>query len=291
VQVYDTSTHTPKYSFDAYDPRFTGGVRVAISGIVGGVSPVIVTAPGPGGGPDIHVYDAATGNLIRQFWAFDPNFTGGVDVAVGQLDGYADPICGADAGGGPNVTVFSGNDGSRILSFFPFDPHFTGGVRVAAGDMDGSGVAEDIICGAGPGGGPNVVVYNGFNNTIMYNFFAFDPRFTGGVYVASTDVNKDGYGDILVGAGAGGGPEVEAFSGKDMSLLTSFFAAAMDFTGGVPLAAMQISQTQSVPALVFGPSITGGPIELVDPLSQATIDTIPVQSPGGLYIAANPIIF
>src|SRR5207247_1933899 len=118
------------------------------------------TAPGPGGGPDIHVYDGAGGQLITGFFAYDMNFTGGVYVAAGDIngDGFADILCGADAGGGPNVTVVSGKDGSRLLSFFPYDPAFSGGVRVAAGDVDGDGVAE-IVTGAGPGGGPNVTVY------------------------------------------------------------------------------------------------------------------------------------
>src|SRR6185312_12451978 len=99
--------------------------------------PDIVTAPGAGGGPDIHVYDGATGQLLRQFWAFDPNFTGGVYVAAGDVngDGFADIICGADAGGGPNVTVFSGKDNAqtRLMAFFPYDMNFTGGVRVSSG--------------------------------------------------------------------------------------------------------------------------------------------------------------
>src|SRR5262249_25632237 len=158
-------------------------------------------------------YDGKTFQLIRQFFAYDPNFTGGVFVAAGDVngDGFADIICGADAGGGPDVAVFSGQDGSRLVSFFAYDPAFTGGVRVAAGFTGSGAGVVDIVTGAGPGGGPNVTVYQFVNGQAqaLQSYFAFDPRFTGGVYVAIGYVN----GDVLVGAGAGGGPAVAVFNG------------------------------------------------------------------------------
>jgi hypothetical protein len=65
---------------------------------------------------------------------------------------------------------------------------------------------------------------------------AYDPGFTGGVYVAAGDVNGDHHADIITGEGAGGLPEVEAFSGVDGSLLYSFLANDPTFSGGVRVA-------------------------------------------------------
>src|SRR5205823_4303799 len=132
-----------------YDPRFTGGVRVAAGDVNADGYPDIICAAGPGGGPNIIVVSGKDHSALYNFFAFDMNFTGGCYIAAGDVngDGYADIIVGADAGGGPNVTVFSGRDRSPLLSFFPYDPHFTGGVRVVAGDVNGDGLA-DIITGA-----------------------------------------------------------------------------------------------------------------------------------------------
>ncbi|MCA9072571.1 MAG: proprotein convertase P-domain-containing protein, partial [Planctomycetaceae bacterium] len=175
VRVFNNDTGELKFSFFAYDPTFTGGVRVASGDVTGDGVADIVTAPGPGGGPHIKVFDGNTGLLIREFMAFDAGFTGGVYVATGNIDGdsQADIIVGADAGGGPNVKVFSGADNSLLRDFFAFGASFTGGVRVASGNVDGLGT-DDIIAGAGPGGGPNVKVFSGTDNSLLSDFMAFD---------------------------------------------------------------------------------------------------------------------
>ena len=68
--------------------------------------------------------------------------------------------------------------------------------------MTGDGVAE-IITGAGPGGGPHVRVFelNGGGLTELASFFAYDPAFPGGVFVAGGDVDGDGIAEVITGAG------------------------------------------------------------------------------------------
>src|SRR5262249_45659387 len=124
-------------------------------------------------------------------------------------------VTGADTGGGPHVIVRDAASGAVLFSFFAFAPNFTGGVRVATGDINGDG-APDIVVAAGAGGGPHVRVYDGNSGQLSNGFFAYDPSFTGGIYVVTGDVNGDGKADIIVGARAGGGPPVEGVDGTQL---------------------------------------------------------------------------
>jgi hypothetical protein len=219
---------------------------------------LIAVGAGAGGGPEVKVYDAATGALRFDFFAYDPSFTGGVSVAIGDIngDGTPDIITGAGPSGGPHVKVFSGKDGSELASFFAYDPSFQGGVNVATGDINADGFA-DIITGAGAGGGPHVKVFSGRDAAQLASFFAYDPGFHGGVNVAAGDVNGDGFADIITGAGAGGGPHVKAFSGQDATQLASFFAYDSAFTGGVSVGSTTLSNGKA--AIITGAGAGGGP--------------------------------
>jgi hypothetical protein len=225
VTIRENPPSTQSRQLTAYSPAFRGGVRVAVGNFNGDATPDIVTAPGPGGGPHVRVFDGNSLTEIFGFMAYDSRFTGGVYVAVGDVngDGISDVITGAGPGGGPHVRVFSGANGQPIRSLFAYDPAFRGGVTVAAGDMNGDGRA-DIITGAGSGGGPHVRAFSGTNLAPLASFFAYDPAFRGGVFVAAGDVNGDARADIITGPGLGGGPHVRAFSGTDGLELASVLA-------------------------------------------------------------------
>src|SRR5439155_194155 len=45
-------------------------------------------------------------------------------------------------------------------------------------------------------------------SALLADFTAFDPAFRGSVSVAAGDINHDNLADLVIGAGAGGGPEV-----------------------------------------------------------------------------------
>jgi hypothetical protein len=181
---------------------------------------------------------------------------------------------GADAGGGPMVTVTIDilpglTTVPTYFSFFAYDVGFTVGVRVAINELDGDNTTTEIITGPGPGGGPNVKVFQfnfatlTFNPNPIASFFAFnDPNFQGGVYVAGGDVTGDGIGDLLVGAGAGGGPRVQVYAGSLNGVITSspisdFFAYSTAFTGGVVVAAGDRTGDNTF-EVITGPASNGG---------------------------------
>jgi FG-GAP repeat len=193
---------SPDREFNAYASGFGGGVRIAAGDINGDGHPDIITAPGIWSGPDVRIFDgqAITANnpphMIGEFLAYAAGYFGGVFVASGDVngDGRADVITGTNGNGGPEVKAFDGlsigvgTPPPRVLDdFFAYNPAFNGGSTVAALDVNGDGVA-DIITGAGPGGGPHVRIFDGSTGQQLQenttdSFMAFDPSFSGGVFV------------------------------------------------------------------------------------------------------------
>ena len=167
-------------------------------------------------------------------------------------------VASAESGGGPAVSVFNSLDNSILNTFFAFEESFTGGVQTAVADVNNDGIS-DLIVGAGPGGGPRVIVFNGATNftTTLLDFFAFATDFRGGVDIAGGDFNADGFADIVVGAGPGGGPQVNIFDGRTGNVLTQFFAYDQSFRGGVTVAVGDIDGS-GFNSVVTGAGAGGG---------------------------------
>jgi hypothetical protein len=175
---------------------------------------------------------------------FGLNGTRGIFVATGDVNGdfCADIVVGSEQGGEPRLRVYHRGGGDPFVDNLVYPAGFTGGVRVAVADigpdLDGPGGKDEIIVASGPqpGGGSHIRTFNVSGGTLQSRgtFFAF-PGFSGGAYVAGGNVNSAGFGEVVVGAGAGGGPHVLVFK-EDGTALEGFFPYDGGFPGGVRVA-------------------------------------------------------
>ncbi|MFO0810521.1 MAG: hypothetical protein U0746_17990 [Gemmataceae bacterium] len=271
VNVYDAAGGQIA-SFNAYGTGFRGGVRVATADVTGDGVPDVITAPGPGGGPHVKVFDGTTFAVVREFFAYDARFTGGVFVAASQInndDGNAEIITGTGPGGLPPVQVFDGRPAGRGAASSPTTSGSPAASAIAGtnayfslpGPVVGNG---SVITGPGPGGGPHVRIFDGLSAAVTGEFLAYDARFTGGVNVAVRGLlylNRFSTTPVPIGSfftapASAGAPVVQVFdvTGK---LLNGFLAYDAGFLGGVTLG-VPTDGSQGA-AVVTGTGRGGGP--------------------------------
>lgn len=219
ARVFNQSGQSVRNGFFAYFPLEKGGDKILEKDLDGDGSNEIIVAN------DSEVYIYKNKILYKTFYPYGYYYNRGINLAIGDLDnnGTLEIVTGTERGGGPHIRIFN-SDGKLINpGWFAYAPNFRGGVNVAVGDLNGDGYNE-VIAGAGYGGGPHVRVFNGNGKLINPGFFAYDPGFRGGVNVAVGDVNGDGKAEIVTGSGYGGAPQVRIFNNNGKLINPGWYA-------------------------------------------------------------------
>ncbi|WP_232056365.1 PQQ-dependent sugar dehydrogenase [Tuwongella immobilis] len=204
LEIYSGTTFQRLESLLVFEDSFRGGLYVTTGDLTGDGLDEIVVSADFGGGPRIRIYEGGSLQVIADFFGIDdPDFRGGARVAVGDLngDGIVDLMVAAGPTGGPRIALFDGStlrspDGpvKLIGDFFAFEPELRDGTYPALGDLNDDGSA-DLIFGAGPGGGPRVLVLDaarvlqsgGTELLPLANFFNGDINSRSGIRVAVRD--------------------------------------------------------------------------------------------------------
>ncbi|MFA6271640.1 MAG: FG-GAP-like repeat-containing protein [Patescibacteria group bacterium] len=260
VKVYGKNGNFVR-EFLVYEKEFLGGINLAVGDItLDGIAEVIV-GPQDGRKPEVRLF-SIEGTQINSFMAYDENFGGGVNVAIGDVDGNGtkEIITGAGVGG-HLVRVFEYRDGKYFLmkEFSAYNYNYLLGVKVAAGDLDGDGRAE-IITGTESGGGPHVRVFDG-NGNLKFSpgFFAYREDLRHGIKVAAGDLDKDGRDEIITGTNVRMGAHVRIFDPYgNVKFTPGFFAYDTAFRGGVNVGIADLDQ-DGRDEIITGAGPGGGP--------------------------------
>lgn len=245
----------------------------------------LATAADAGGGPHVIIRtdtnnDGKPDTTSSSFFAFDPNFRGGVRVATGDFngDGHDELVTAAGAGGGPHIKIWNVDAQGQLLSlrdeFFAFEASFRGGSWIASGDFNVDG-KDELVVGAGEGGGPKVQIFSDTNNdgrvadALVDSFYPFTTSFRGGVRVAVGQFTG-GVDMLVVAAGPGGGPHVKIFwnSGLPVNdlkvsndeVINEFYAADASYRGGVFVATADVGSDPRTELFVT----TGRTVKVID---------------------------
>ncbi len=242
----------------------------------------IVLGSGSGRIAEFTVIDGKTRRELYGEVPFGPEFTGGVMVAAGDIDGdgVADVAVAADLGGGPRVRIYftRGDHLEAGPDFFALDPDFRGGLRVALGDVNRDGRADLVVTG-GPGAGPRVATYSGLTllpghtpERLFNDFFALEADSRLGLFVAVGDLNADGFAEIAVSSDTGGGPRVSIFDGYSLTNgnpndVSNFFVGDPNGRGGVRIAIRDVSSDDGIELLAGDGPTVGSTVRLFSGLS------------------------
>ncbi len=152
-------------NFMAYDPNFRGGINVTTIDMDGDGRDEIVTGP-QYGAPHVQIFQIRPNELKRLspgFYAFDPGYRGGVQVAGLDLDGDGTKELMVGVGENAQPLVKRYNIREQLQGqFYAFGTNYLGGVMVAGGDVDNDG-QDEILVMPRSGGGPNVRIIEGDN--------------------------------------------------------------------------------------------------------------------------------
>ncbi len=158
--------------------------------------------------PEVKIFDV-NGQLKQTVKILNDGYNGSVNFAVGDIlagDAKELVIC-QGAGTSTKIWIYD-LAGDVLESFFPYGEGFNGGCSVALADNNGD-LKDEIIVGAGAGGGPQVKVFKGSYE--QRSFFAFDKKQRNGVKIASRDLGHDGRAEIIAFSNYNQVPEYDIF--------------------------------------------------------------------------------
>lgn len=164
-------------------------------------APEIIVAAGPQSKPLVSIY-TSSGSLMFQFMAYGPEVTGGLDVALVDVnnDGLMEIVTVPVAQTSGHIKIFD-YTGLTLAEWDAYAPNFQLGATISLADID-KDMRPEIIVGPGQGGGPHAKVFN-LEGSLEHEFFAGEVGESSGAMVDFFDIDGDQMAEYVVSYHAG----------------------------------------------------------------------------------------
>jgi hypothetical protein len=251
----------------------------------------------------VKIVDKTTGQILREFLAYESSFKGGVRLATGDMDGDGidEIITAPGRSRASEIRVFT-QEGVELTQYRTqaFPSSYKGGTEVAVGDVNGDG-RNDIV--AVPTEGRvevRVFLQTGgvdpLPNAPSRQFYVFDKKFKGGADVTLADVGTfsggaavdaatpDGLAEIIVASGPGMRATVHVYDVTAApTVVDTVLPFANSFKGGLTVEAGRVN-ADAIPDLIFGSGNGGGSaVQIWDGRTDDLVD----QALAGFYAFSN----
>jgi hypothetical protein len=237
--------------------------------------------------PSAKVFDLS-GKVKSDFTFFDPNYSGGVEMALGDIngDGLEEIILCPGSDSKANVKSYSAY-GVEKDQFQAFADNFSGGCYLSSADINGDS-QDEVVVGAGYGGGPHVKVFE--IGKELNGFFAFSKNSRQGVRVSVQDLGSDGKAEIIAYSNYNS-PATYALFGNDGHKIAEYNLSKEFNSNGLSLAAGDYNGDGSKEFAIAGGYGNKAEIKIFD-INNKLLKTIAYYKSdytGGLNLAAGDI--
>ncbi|MEK7094940.1 MAG: putative glycoside hydrolase, partial [Patescibacteria group bacterium] len=263
---FGTNRHADTWTFDEYDVflgRMVSGAKDMLAPLNDIIRPSVWSRDFQNG--KVLVNATTTEKTIQLEQDFekvhgddDPVINNGhivSEVTIPANDGLVllrpiEKLTGVSFPNGSFVRIFDRSGVKTRSGFFAYTGATLGGDTIVYSDINGDEATEIISANKG------IITVHDQTGIVLYSFSAFD-KYRGSVSLAVGDVLGDGRPEIVVAAGAGGGPHIRVYDAEG-HLRAQFFAYTEAFRGGVRLALGDTAGDKHL-EIVTGAGPGGGP--------------------------------